>query len=255
MRYFLTLLSVIGSLFFVTALILSYTNPVWVENIAREVVRIEVERRVTEKIHHLENDKFLLLAGNRAEQHAAEIKNLQQQLLEGLPAKVAMIVADMGKLDCACREKIEESIHDGILQRRLELTRLNSKLEQSIRNKYMTVADALTREFRIFSAANGLAFILIGIMLALRKRATIPLLLPALLIFCAASITAYCYLFRQNWLHSILFSEYIGLAYFFYLLVVLAILSDIAFNKARVCCRMMTATFNALGSSIQVVPC
>ena len=77
----------------------------------------------------------------------------------------------------------------------------------------------------------------------------------AWMLLAAASITAYLYLFNQNWLHTLLFSDYVGLAYLGYLGAAFALLSDIIFNRARITTEILNFILNALGSAVQVVPC
>ncbi|MFZ6780884.1 hypothetical protein ACO0LD_28960 [Undibacterium sp. Ji83W] len=254
-RTLLLIISVLGSLLFGAAFVLSYTNPVMVENIAREVVRMEVEKRVTEKIDTLQGSKITALASRVVTHQNAEIENIRQQLATGLPAKIAGIVAEMGKLDCPCRQKIEKSITKGLEDRSLRLTHLNEKLNDLIRSKYMEVAQALTSEFRIFTAANALVFILLAATVYLRRRASVQLLLPAVVLLGAATITGFFYLFKQDWLHTIVFADYVGLAYFSYLSLAIACLADVVFNKARICSATINAAAQVVGAAFQVLPC
>jgi 1,4-dihydroxy-2-naphthoate octaprenyltransferase len=119
----------------------------------------------------------------------------------------------------------------------------------------MEVAESLTREFSIFTGANALVFALLGVTVAIRKQARLQLALPALVLLDAAGLVGYLYIFNQNWLHSVVFGEYVGLAYFGYLAVAATFLADIAFNKARVTTELLNAAFHAVSSAIQVVPC
>ncbi|MBI3731310.1 MAG: hypothetical protein HY254_23655 [Burkholderiales bacterium] len=254
-RTLLLIISILGGLLFGAAFVLSYTNPVMVENMAREVVRMEVEKRVTEKLDTLQDSKVMGLASRIANHQNAEIENIRQQLAAGLPAKIAGIVAEMGKLDCPCRQKIEKSITTGLEERSVRLTQLNEKLNALIRGKYMEVAQALTREFRIFSAANALVFILLAGTVSLRPRASLQLLLPAVVLLGAAAITAFFYLFKQDWLHTIVFADYVGQAYFSYLSLAIACLADVVFNKARICSATINGAAQVVGASFQVLPC
>ncbi|WP_162043119.1 hypothetical protein [Undibacterium sp. YM2] len=243
----LLFISAMGSLLFGAAFVLSYINPVMVENAAREVVRMEVEKRVNEKLHTLQDSNIMGLANRIASRQNAEMEDIKQQLAAGLPAKIAGIVAEMGRLDCPCRQKIEKSITTGLEERSLRLAKLNDKLNGLIRSKYMEVAQALTREFRIFSAANALVFILLAATVSLRPRASVQLLLPAVVLLGAAAVTAFFYLFKQDWLHTIVFADYVGLAYFSYLALAMACLADVAFNKARICSATINGAAQVVG--------
>jgi hypothetical protein len=124
-----------------------------------------------------------------------------------------------------------------------------------IRTKYMETAEALTREFRIFTGANAAMFALLGLTTRWRKRAGAQLLLPAAVLIGAAAVVGGLYLFSQNWLHTVVFAEYVGLGYFAYLALAVALLADIAFNRARVTTEIVNAILNVLGSAVTVVPC
>ncbi len=254
-RTLLLFTGLLGSLLSGLVLLLSYSNPVMVENMAREMVRQEVEKRVHAKLHTLQDSKIAGLAGQVLARQTAETEKLKLQLAADLPARIASMVADMGKLDCTCRQKIEKSIATGIQEHNQQLAQLNDRLNELIRSKYMEVAQSLTREFRIFTAANTLVFVLLIATVALRPRASVQLLLPAGVLLGAAALTAYFYVFGQDWLHTVIFADYVGLAYFAYLALAIASLADVAFNKARVCTALINAAASAVGSAFQVLPC
>ena len=119
----------------------------------------------------------------------------------------------------------------------------------------MEISEKLTREFRIFTGANAAVFALLALAAFIKRRAGLHLVAPATVLIVAASITAYLYLFNQNWLHTILFSNYVGFAYVGYLSIVFGFLCDILFNRARVTTKLLNITFNIIGSGVQLVPC
>ena len=96
------------------------------------------------------------------------------------------------------------------------------------------VVRALLREFRIFTAANALIFLLLGATTYWRRTAGLQLLLPAVVLVGSATLVGAFYLFAQDWLHTILFSDYVGLGYFAYVGMEAVCLADIVFNRARV---------------------
>lgn len=71
----------------------------------------------------------------------------------------------------------------------------------------------------------------------------------------AAGVVGALYIFGQDWLHTIVFNDYVGLGYFAYLGVAVAFLADVAFNRARVSTQVVNAAFNIVGAAIQAVPC
>ena len=71
-------------------------------------------------------------------------------------------------------------------------------------------------------------------------------MLPAVVLLGAAAVTGALYLFNQNWLHTIVYNDYVGMAYLVYLAAVAVALTDIVFNKARVTTRLLNLAFDAV---------
>lgn len=255
LRTFIGLIALAGTTLFGTAFILSYLNPGYVESVARHFIQTEVQHRVDASVTRLSNNNLLSRARQITTKNSAEIAEAQRKLAEGLPHKVALVVAEMRNLDCECRNNIEISITNIFEGRITELARLNERLESLIRAKYMQVAESLTREFRIFTGANTIVFALLGLTVLLRKNANLHLVLPAMVLLGAASVVGYLYLFNQNWLHTIIFSDYVGWGYFAYLGVATALLVDIAYNKARIGAQAINSGLHVIGSAITVPLC
>ncbi|MEY4564030.1 MAG: hypothetical protein RLZZ618_3307 [Pseudomonadota bacterium] len=252
MRIILLIISLIGFVFFGAALAMSLLQPTWVESVAREGIRLELERRVGARLASLDGGALSGIAARMSGKNAEELAELRREVAAGVPKKIASIVAQMRIPGCPCRTiaDVEKDV-GGVFERRaLELTRLNDRLERFIRTQYMDVAGSLLREFRILTGANALVFALLGSVVMFRRRAGVQLWVPAGVLLGAAVLVGGLYVFNQNWLHTILFSDYVGWGYFAYLGVVIALLADAAFNKSRVITRLL----NLLGS-MHLVPC
>lgn len=255
MRTLITIIALAGVMLFGSAFVLSYLKPAFVESVARDVIRMEVERRVSVKLSTLEDSRILELAKRASGQNAATMADITRKLATGLPKKIAEVAAEMRNVDCECRKAIEKNMTGLFEDRVIKLTRLNERLSLLIRTKYMEVAESLTQEFRIFTGANAIVFGLLGVTIILRRGAGLQLALPALVLLGAAAIVAYLYLFQQNWLHTIIFGEYVGLGYFAYLGVATACLADIAFNRARITTTVVNAALQLVGAAAKAVPC
>lgn len=109
----------------------------------------------------------------------------------------------MQDTDCPCRRPLREFAH-GALDERVD------KLRHIAQAKYADVAAALLRELRIFSTCNAAVFALLGVVAFVRRRATLQLLAPTAVLLGSAVIVACGYLFSQNWLQTILLSDYVG---------------------------------------------
>jgi hypothetical protein len=83
----------------------------------------------------------------------------------------------------------------------------------------------------------------------------VQLILPAIVLVGAVIVTGGLYLFNQNWLHTVVFGQYVGLAYIVYLASAALLLADIVFNRARVTTRLVNLTLQSVGSVATAVPC
>ena len=245
----------IGLVVFGSAFVLSMLKADFVESLAKQIIRIQIERKAEEKIDALD-DKFLATkAGALLKSKSEEITRLKEQLRSGLPARIAQVATEMADLSCECRKKIEKAVADGFRFDILSAAAAQTKLTALIRTKYMETAEKITREFRIFTGTNAVVFALLVAAAAIKRGATLQLLPPALVLLLASTITGYLYLFNQNWLHTVIFGDYVGLAYVGYMSIVFAILCDVIFNRARVTSEILNLFFNAVGSSLQAIPC
>lgn len=255
MRHTILAISLIGVLIFGAGFILSFLDPILVESAAREVVRIEVERKVGEKIDTLSNTRILGFAQKALQKTDIDIQRTQAALREEVPRRVANVIADMLKADCECRKRLIDRMNRSEEEHLSSLTQVRESLLVIVESAYASVTMSLMREFRIFSASNAVAFGLLGILTLVRRRAMLQLVLPAFVLLGAVGITGGMYLFSQNWLHTIIFGQYIGFAYSIYLAAVALLLTDVAFNRARVTTQIVNSALNIVGAAASAVPC
>jgi hypothetical protein len=255
MRAFVLILSALGALIFGSALALSVFDPLLVERAARELVRMEVEHRIGGKLDALSDSKIAGLARRALERTDLDIEGSRNAIRSDVSQRVAHVVANMLDADCECRRRIATYLANAEQQRIGSLFEARERLGGLIEAAYASVSQSLLREFRIFTASNGAAFALLGLITLLRRRASVQLLLPALVLVGTVTITGSLYLFNQDWLHTIVFGQYLGLGYSLYLLGVALLLADIAFNRARAVTGIFNVVLNALGSAASVAPC
>ncbi|KAF1721841.1 hypothetical protein [Pseudoxanthomonas wuyuanensis] len=255
MRRIVLLLSAPGILLFGGAFSLSFLNPLLIERAAREVMRIEVERRIGEKIDNLSSSRVTGLAQRALKRTNTDIERTQRAIREELPRKVANVVADMLDADCECRRRLAGYAERSESERLASLTQVRARLAVLIESTYASVGTSLMREFRIFSASNAVAFVMLGLVTLVRRRAALQLLLPAVVLVGAVALTGGLYLFNQDWLHTIVFGQYVGLTYAVYLAGVALLLADVVFNRARVATRIVNFVLQAAGSTTTAIPC
>jgi len=255
MRSFILSLSLVGVLFFGGAFVVSFVDPLLIERAAREVVRIEIERRVGQKIDALSNTRLAGLAQKLLSKTDEDMRESARALRDEVPQRVANVVADMLKADCECRKRLVRSAVAGAQEHISSLSLVRGQLLGFIEASYPDVAKNLMRELRIFTGSNAVVFVLLGVAALMRRKATVQLLVPATILVFAVLISAYLYLFNQNWLHTILFSSYVGFGYSALLLTVALLLGDVLLNRARVITRVLNAVLDIAGSAVTVSPC
>ncbi len=255
MRTIVLAIGILGAALFGSAFVLSLLNPILVERAAREVARIEVERRVNEKVETLSNSRVTDLARKALQKADVDIERAREAIRSELPRKVGNVIADMLDADCECRQRLLAYMERAEEERLSSLTQVREQLITLIESSYASVSQSLMREFRIFAASNMAAFALLAVIAAVRRKATLQLLLPAVVLVGSVAITGGIYLFSQNWLHTIVFAQYVGLAYAVYLLCVAMLLADVVFNRARATTQMVNLLLNAVGAAATAAPC
>jgi hypothetical protein len=157
--------------------------------------------------------------------------------------------------DCECRKRLPVYVQQSENQRLHLLMHARSRLVDFIESSYASVAAKLVREFRIFTASNGVAFALLWLSARFRKGDALQLIPSTIVLVVATTVTGGLYLFNQNWLHTIVFGQYVGMAYMVYLAGMVLLLSDLVFNRARVTMRVLNVTLQALGAVVPTAPC
>jgi hypothetical protein len=248
-------LSFTGTLLFGVAFIVSWLNPIWIERIASTAVRIEVERETGERVDTLSGAPIVGLAQRALGRTDAEIERTREAIRREVPANVARVATAMLDPDCACRTRLKSAADAGRRQHLLSLSQLRVQLTSLIESAYANVRTKLLREFRIFTASNAAALALLGVITLVRQKAQLQLMLPAVALAGGVVVTTGLYLFAQDWLHTILFNDYIGLGYVVWLSVVILLLMDILGNRARVSTRIANGVLQIIDATVVAVPC
>ena len=248
MRTLILTVAALGVVVCSGVLLLSWLAPLQVERWAREAIEHEVQRKVGARWQSLQKPALVRAAEQAMRQNAEEMAAAQIAL-------VGLVVREMQDPDCPCRRKLRELQRSGWEGQIDRLATLNDRLRHLAETKYAQVASSLLRELRIFAGANAVVFALLGIVAWVRKRATVQLLAPTLVLLGAAGLVACCYLFSQNWLQTILLSDYVGWTYVPWLGVAAAALADVVWNRARICTQLVNAAAHVMGAAFSAVPC
>jgi len=252
----------VGSLFFVSLFLLTFSASHMVEKSAKSFIESKLQNEITEKIDAIKLPQSKTLEkvlGNKAQdvyqKSDEKSTEFKQKLKDGLPAIMATQMEKVTDPSCECRTKWKERLNASLQFEVTTLEKAREKLVDMIHGKYMETVGKLTRDIRIFFGLNALLFINVVLLSFLKPEATEHLFFPSLLMLLSSGICSYFYLFKQNWFYTILYNDYIGFGYLAYVVVVFALLCDIVFNKAKVTTKIINFFAHAIGSSFSLTSC
>ena len=255
----LRIIGALGAVIFLAFFAITFAVPEWVENSAANFIEEKAREKVDRAI-----DGFTIPVGDNAlgrladsivKKNQGKIDNLKAALKEKAHERMADSIAQIRNLDCECRDKYAKTIKDGFEFDLAVLQGANDRVVDFIHTKYMEVTAELKRDIRIFTGVNALVFVLLIALSYLKPRAVAHLMVPAGLLTVATIVCSYFYIFEQNWLLTIIYSDYLGFGYLIYLGVVFLFFCDVALNRGRVTAEIINAMFNAIGSVASVGPC
>jgi len=253
------LVGVAGTATFATFFAFTYSVPGWVETFASDFIEREVTKEIDSRI-----DNFEITAGDSAvsqlaaalyQQNQREIDRLKEALKVGVHERMATVLAQIRNLDCECRDKYAQLLESGFQFDIALLQAANDRIVVFIQTSYMETVSALKRDIRVFTGVNASVFLLLLLVSFLKPQAIAQLFVPGVLLTLATVISAYLYVFEQNWLLTIIYRDYVGLMYLAYLGIVFLALCDVVLNRARVTTRIANAVLEAAGSAVTLTPC
>jgi len=180
---------------------------------------------------------------------------VKEQLRLRAHESMASALAEIRNLDCECRAKYAERLKRGFEFKISALQTANDQIVSTIQRGYMGVVADLKKDVRIFLISNVAIFVLLLLVSFLKPTARLHLMIPAVLLTFATLVCSYFYVFEQNWLLTIIHSDYVGFGYLAYLAIVVLFLADILFNKGRVTVEILNQFFSAIGSALSAGPC
>lgn len=255
----LRVLGYIGVFLFGCVFVFTYQTPGYVEDIGKDFIKAELEKKTNEKIDSLTvtvgEGALGRLAKKVYQSQQAEIEGIKEQLKRKTYIKLAAVIAKMNDLNCECRKKYAQMIKEGYEFRLTSVAAAQEKIQEFMKMKYMEIVTELQQDIRIFTAVNASVFALLLLISFLKREAVVHLFLPGILLFLATAICSYFYIFEQNWLLTIIYDDYLGFSYLGYVSVVFLFLCDIAVNKARITTEILNGIFKALDSALSVSPC
>ncbi len=250
MKLSLRIFGLIGFMLFSSGFGLTFSVPGFVEDIGKTFIKNTIIEKTQEKIntinHVSNNPSFKKLLGKLSKNNQDHIDRYKTQLKNNAHEKIAEVIAQMSDLSCECRKKYSAMIKENFLFNITSLNHYNERLTDFMKGKYMDVSQKLKKDFRIFTGANALVFLLLIVVSFIKPKAAKHLLLPGFLLLVSSLVCSYFYLFQQNWFFTIIYDSYVGWFYLIYFGVVFAVLCDIVLNRGKITTAVLDNTIGAI---------
>jgi len=214
---FARILSIVGIVLFSAALYLTYSVPGWVEVVASSYIEEQLAEKINDSIDRVAPPAREGLLGDLARKafkaNESKIEGLKDHLRSKTHESMAEALAQIRNLDCDCRAKYADLYKRGFEFDLTLLQTANDKIVRTIQGGYLKVVADLKRDIRIFTSSNIAIFVLLLLVSFLKPNARMHLMIPAGLLTASTLICSYFYLFEQNWLLTIIHSDYVGMNY------------------------------------------
>lgn len=256
--WLLRALGAVGTLLFASLFVFTFHRPAWVEQAAKDFIAAQVEERVGKHVAARARANGGVLAeaaGELYRRNKSQIDELDLGLRTKLHDRIAAALTEVRNPECECRRRVAELLQAGMLASVASLEATNAHLTDFIQGKYLHVVAELTRDLRIFTATNAAACLLLLLLSFVRPRALDHLVFPGVLLAVAVIVSSYCYVFEQNWLFTIVYSDYFGFAYLGFLTFIFGLLLDIFLNRGRVTTRLGNGLLQGVGSTFSLPLC
>ena len=218
-------------------------------------VRAEVDQQLGDIANSDNATRISEFAGRISGRLQARVDGMRASLDSGIDVVIADILAAACKLDCERRDEAAAAVRgffEGSLERYgFALDRLSDLVE----GEYDEVMDELRIDLKIFSGSNAVALCFAFLLSVFRGRAAAHLLPISICLTVSTVIAVLWYWQGQDWITSILYSEYWGWSYSIVLGGLSLLMVDIAANKSRVTSTVMNWIGSVFGGAFSFVPC
>ena len=244
------ILVVFGAVF----LLAEIDGPV-ISSTAKAVIRMQIEAQAERKIDELGAGFLVSEAQDMLSKDESKIAVLKADLANRLKQEADRYISELENPECACRKPVETGIKTVITGVIHSLEGQTAALQSYLQSRYLDLEAQLLREVKIFSGTTALAGLLVLVAAMFRPRGTIHLLPASIALSLSTVICAAVYVFNQNWLHSVVFGDYAGLAYPVYMGSCFAWILDVLANRGRVTTLVLNGIGGAVGGFGTVLPC
>ncbi len=161
MKITLRTIGLCGILLFGAFFSLTFATPQLIEESARGFVAFQIEKEVREKHQNVNESSLANKALSIAGKLGLESEQIQEDLLDDLPNKIASVIASMCGYDCEKKKAIAQSITSDYLQRLKNIELAQNTLGKIVKGKYLEIAANLKLDLRIFLGANAIMFVVL----------------------------------------------------------------------------------------------
>ena len=194
-------------------------------------------------------------AGGISDRLQSRVDDIRGSLDAGIDVFIADVLASACKLDCGRRDEAAKAVRafyeSSILRHSMALDRLKRLVE----GEYDEVMSELRTDLKIFSGTSAIALSFAFLLALFKGRATTHLLPISIALTVATLLMVVWYAFGQDWVMTILYSNYWGWMYSTFLGVLSVLMIDIAANKARFTSVVFNTLGNGLGGAFSFSPC
>lgn len=254
-KMFLTGTGGMGFLLFAALFALTFGVPEYIEEAGKTFVKQQIAKKVKGKFEAIEQHEVAQKAKQWIKKVGRDEAQLKQNIEDKLHERIAQTLASLCGYDCEKKKAKAQSIKAGWQEKLTNLQGGQAVLAQLVKDQYVEVVENLRLDVRIFLGANAFLFSLLFLVSLLKPSAVNHLFAPALLLLVATVVASSIYIFGQNWFYTIIYNDYMGMAYLVYVGVIFGFLMDIVFNAGQVTTTILNAILEALGSAFSLSPC
>jgi hypothetical protein len=220
----------VGALVFAAGFVVLSVAPAHVERWARPHVIELVQAEAMERYPAL---RSLSAFSGLAERLRVTGRVTRGLITSEYPEAVARIFSHLCKYECGEEPAVAEVVRSGLTRALDSLGVALGRVESWARDRYGALVFDLIADLRIVSATNAVLFGLAAAALRWGSATKLTLSLAAIL-FASSLLGAFLYFFQQDWLMTLLFGNYAGVAYLVWVGVIALLLADCTFNRGRV---------------------
>jgi hypothetical protein len=243
MKRALLVINAVGACLFGLVLAGLTLAPGHAERALRDEATKRVVARVVQQYPALAAAPWTRKLGRALESERERMRASDQSLTAASSEQLYQQLRSLCRYDCdddtahmrAARAMTEQTVRGLIPERALPSL---ASLRSFGAGHYRVLMSELIGDLRSFAGSNCALF-LVATLAAWRSSSGWRALALSGILAASALVASSFYLFRQNWLQTLLLSDFVGYGYVVWVMLMAAVLSDIAFNGGRIFSRVV----------------